>query len=83
MGCLWPMTQAAASAYFALHLAGLEGQLLALMIGADNVARHLRVEGDGLAQVCAKPNTTAGQCAPAVPRPERADRDDVHPQVLA
>ena len=46
------MTQAAASAYFVLHVAGLEGQLLALMIGAENVARHLRVEGDALAQVC-------------------------------
>ena len=34
----WPMIQAAASAYFASHVAGLQGQLLEVMIGADNVA---------------------------------------------
>jgi hypothetical protein len=32
------MIQAAASAYFASHVAGLQGQLLEVMIGADNVA---------------------------------------------
>ena len=48
----WPMIQATTSAYFASQVAGLQGQLLVGMIGADNVAWHLRVEGDGLAQVC-------------------------------
>ena len=76
------MIRTAASDYLALYVAGLEGQLLALMIGADNVARHLRVEGDGLMQVCQTQYHGGTMCASSA-WPERADRDDVHPQVLA
>lgn len=46
------MMQAAAIAQFASHVAGLRGPLLAVMTGSDNVAPHLRLGGDGLAQVC-------------------------------
>ena len=47
-----PVMQAAATAHFASHVAGLRGQLLALMIGLDNLAWHHQVEADSLAQIC-------------------------------
>ena len=62
----WPMIQAAASAYFASHVAGLQGQLLEVMIGADTTSRDTFESKEMVWRRCAKPNTTARRCALAV-----------------
>ena len=76
----WPIVQATASARVASGVAADALQLLADMIGSGNVARHLQVEGDGLAQVCQSLYHSETLCASDA-LPARDYRDLVQPQV--
>ena len=72
--------QAAASAHAASYMAGDAGQLLVDMTDSGEVARHRRVETDGLAQVCHSQYFSETPCMSDA-LPERPDRNGVRAQV--
>ena len=72
--------QAAASAHEASYMAGDPGQLLVDVTDSGEVARHRRVERDGLTQVCHSQYYSETPCMSAA-LPERPDRNGEHAQV--
>ena len=57
--------QDTATAHFASHVAGLRGQLLALMIGSDNLVWHHQVEADSQRRYAIVNTTRAALCLSA------------------